>query len=69
MNTMIEKLRGQCRIDADDTTEDELLLIYYGAARRMAENFINRKLYEDEVPERRSLAIAIHRWPGTASTR
>lgn len=51
MNTMIEKLRGQCRIDADDTTEDELLLIYYGAARRMAENFINRKLYEDEVPE------------------
>ncbi|EOW2332799.1 head-tail connector protein [Citrobacter freundii] len=51
MNEMIEKLRAQCRIDADDTTEDEMLLLYYGAARRMAENYINRKLYEDKVPE------------------
>ena len=28
-----------------------MLLLYYGAARRMAENYINRKLYEDKVPE------------------
>ncbi|HDS9331046.1 TPA: phage gp6-like head-tail connector protein [Klebsiella pneumoniae subsp. pneumoniae] len=51
MSTTIEKLRAQCRIDIDDTTEDESLELYYGAARRKAENFINRKLYEDEVPE------------------
>ncbi|EOA0097279.1 head-tail connector protein [Klebsiella aerogenes] len=51
MSTTIEKLRAQCRIDIDDTTEDESLTLYYGAARRKAENFINRNLYEDEVPE------------------
>ncbi|MXF49898.1 phage gp6-like head-tail connector protein [Raoultella sp. Lac2] len=51
MSTTIEKLRAQCRIDIDDTTEDELLKLYFGSARRKAENFINRKLYEDEVPE------------------
>ncbi|EML0459120.1 phage gp6-like head-tail connector protein [Klebsiella michiganensis] len=51
MSTTIEKLRAQCRIDIDDTTEDESLMLYYGAARRRAENFINRNLYEDEVPE------------------
>ncbi|BBV75139.1 hypothetical protein STW0522RAO56_11930 [Raoultella planticola] len=51
MSTTIKKLRAQCRIDIDDTTEDELLKLYFGAALRKAENFINRKLYEDEVPE------------------
>lgn len=51
MSEMIEKLRAQCRIDADDTTEDEMLLFYYGAARRKAENYINRKLYEGDVPD------------------
>ncbi|SXF83118.1 head-tail connector protein [Klebsiella variicola] len=51
MSIPIEKLRAQCRIDTDDTTEDESLTLYYGSARRKAENFINRNLYEDEVPE------------------
>lgn len=51
MTEMIEKLRAQCRIDADDTAEDEMLLLYYGAARRKAENYINRKLYEGDVPD------------------
>ncbi|STW02525.1 Phage gp6-like head-tail connector protein [Klebsiella pneumoniae] len=46
MSTTIEMLRAQCRIDIDDTTEDEVLTLYYGAARRKAENFINRHLYE-----------------------
>ena len=50
MSTTIEMLRAQCRIDIDDTTEDEVLTLYYGAACRKAENFINRHLYE-EVPE------------------
>ncbi|WP_437891132.1 head-tail connector protein [Phytobacter sp. V91] len=51
MSTTIEILRAQCRIDSDDSTEDEMLLIYFGSAKRKAENFINRKLYETEVPE------------------
>lgn len=51
MSTTIEKLRAQCRIDADDATEDESLMLYFSAARRKAENFTNRKLYDDEVPE------------------
>lgn len=51
MSTTIEKLRAQCRIDADDKTEDEMLLLYYGAAMRKAENYINRKLYEGDVPD------------------
>ena len=35
----IEMLRAQCRIDIDDATEDELLTLYFTAARRRAENF------------------------------
>ena len=46
MSTTIEMLRAQCRIDIDDATEDELLTLYFTAARRRAENFINRKLHE-----------------------
>ncbi|HHR5653555.1 MULTISPECIES: head-tail connector protein [Klebsiella] len=51
MSTTIEKLRAQCRIDADDETEDELLLLYFASARRRAENFINRKLYDENIPD------------------
>ncbi|TBN95996.1 phage gp6-like head-tail connector protein [Salmonella enterica subsp. salamae serovar 13,22:z:-] len=51
MTAIVEKLRAQCRIDTDDATDDELLMLYFQAACRKAENFINRKLYEDTVPE------------------
>ncbi|HBS6949351.1 TPA: phage gp6-like head-tail connector protein [Klebsiella pneumoniae] len=51
MSTTIEKLRAQCRIDANDETEDELLLLYFASARRRAENFINRKLYDENIPD------------------
>lgn len=51
MSTIIKKLRSQCRIDADDETEDELLNLYFNAGKRKAENFINRKLHEESVPE------------------
>ncbi|CAI2037052.1 uncharacterized phage protein (possible DNA packaging) [Serratia fonticola] len=47
----LEELKLQCRIDADWTEEDDLLKGYAGAARKRAENFINRKLYDDTVPE------------------
>ncbi|TKI02670.1 head-tail connector protein [Martelella alba] len=46
-----DQLRAQCRIDDDDTSSDALLTLMAAAARRKAENFINRPLYDDEVPE------------------
>lgn len=49
MNPTIEELRQQCRID--DTAEDSLLTTYAMAARKRAENYINRKIYEDSVPK------------------
>lgn len=55
----IEELRLQCRIDEDDDSEDALLTIYVGAARRSAENFTNRKLYDDSVPEDQSEGLLI----------
>ncbi|WAT06485.1 head-tail connector protein [Rouxiella badensis] len=45
----LEQLRLQCRID--DEESDELLTLMAGAAVRKAENFINRKLYDETVPD------------------
>ena len=44
---MIELLtvKTHCRIDDDDTSEDDLLTIYIGAAKRHMENFTRRTLY------------------------
>ncbi|KEY58501.1 head-tail connector protein [Serratia sp. DD3] len=47
----LEELRIQCRIDYEDAAEDQLLTIYVGAARKKAEKFINRNLYDVAVPE------------------
>ena len=47
----LAELKTQCRIDGDDLSEEQLLTIYAGAARKNAENFINRKLYESDIPE------------------
>lgn len=44
----IEELRHQCRIDAED--DEQLLLMYANAAKKRAENYINRILYDDVVP-------------------
>ena len=51
MKPTLEQLRMQCRIDDDDLSSDELLTLMSGAARKKAENFINRKLYDDSIPE------------------
>lgn len=48
----LEKLRMQCRIDEDNDQEDELLLTYLQAAKKRAENYINRNLYDSDIPER-----------------
>ncbi len=50
MNSIsIEELRQQCRIDTVE--EDELLLGYLDAAKEKAGNYLNRKVYDDAVPE------------------
>lgn len=36
MAAIVEKLRAQCRIDTDDATDDELLMLYFRAACRKA---------------------------------
>lgn len=45
----IEELRLQCRIDIDD--EDPLLLGYLTAAKEKASNYLNRNLYEADIPD------------------
>lgn len=47
----LEELRIQCRIDSDNTDEDSLLELYVSAAREEAEQFLNRRLYDDSVPD------------------
>ena len=48
MAAIVEKLRAQCRIDTDDATDDELLMLYSGlpAARQKilsAVSFMRRR--------------------------
>lgn len=40
----LEEMRAQCRISADDTSEDTLLAIYIRAARQAAEHELQRAL-------------------------
>nr|WP_256548442.1 head-tail connector protein [Xenorhabdus bovienii] len=47
----VEKLKQQCRIDSDNDAEDSLLNTYARAAIRRAENYLNRRLYEEVVPD------------------
>lgn len=42
----LEQVKAQCRIDADDDTENDLLKIYIGAAFKTVENYLNRPLSE-----------------------
>lgn len=47
----LEKLKQQCRLDESNTLEDELLKIYLMAAKQRAEGYINRNLYEKDIPD------------------
>ncbi|WP_273839335.1 head-tail connector protein [Providencia rettgeri] len=47
----LEKLKKQCRIDEGNTIEDDLLMTYMSAAKMRAENYINRTLYDTDIPE------------------
>lgn len=50
MGLTIEECKAQCRIDGDDPSDNTLLEIYIGAARRTAENYVKRSLYDDALP-------------------
>ncbi|MDE1480362.1 head-tail connector protein [Xenorhabdus bovienii] len=45
----LEELRLQCRIDSDE--EDALLQAYLEAAKEKAINYLNRNVYEEDVPD------------------
>lgn len=47
----LDKLKAQCRIDEDSTAEDDLLMTYMLAAKKRAENYINRILHDSDIPE------------------
>ncbi|MGJ0628846.1 head-tail connector protein [Xenorhabdus bovienii] len=47
----VDKLKQQCRIDSNHDAEDSLLNTYARAAIRRAENYLNRRLYEEAVPD------------------
>ncbi|MBC8947136.1 MULTISPECIES: head-tail connector protein [Xenorhabdus] len=47
----LKLLRQQCRIDSDNHAEDDLLDTYSRAAIKRAESYLNRRLYEDAVPD------------------
>jgi len=48
----IEQARQHCRVDSDD---DQMLTLYGGAAEDAAQDFLNRRVYEDEA----ALAAAV----------
>lgn len=54
----IEELKQQVNVDHDD--DDNLLLTYSSAAKTTIENYINRKLYEDSVPDDCSNGMVIN---------
>ena len=47
----LEQIKHQCRIDADDTSEDDYLELIGEAAEQAVESHLNRTLYINEVPE------------------
>ncbi|WP_174868168.1 head-tail connector protein [Pectobacterium polaris] len=47
----LEELRAQCRIDADDSSEDMLLTIYAESGRDKVEKYLNLPLFDTSVPE------------------
>ncbi|WP_228858621.1 head-tail connector protein [Xenorhabdus sp. PB61.4] len=46
----LEILRQQCRLDEENTAEDDLLKTYSRAAINRVESYLNRRLYEENVP-------------------
>lgn len=59
MSTTIEKQRALCLSHINDATKKKFQLLYFVAARSHAENLINRKLYEEVVPDSDSDGLLI----------
>ena len=57
MSPTVEEVRLHCRID--DDAEDSLLTDYINAAVSRAANYLNRKLYADEVSDTDSDGLLI----------
>ncbi|WP_426575986.1 head-tail connector protein [Xenorhabdus stockiae] len=47
----LDLLRQQCRLDSDNPADDDLLNTYSRAAIKRAESYLNRRLYENAIPE------------------
>lgn len=47
----LEELYVQCRIDEGNEEENNLLTLYVDAAREKAELKLNRRIYDDSVPD------------------
>ncbi len=47
----IQEVKSQLRLDTEDTSEDELLQLYLDASVELIETYLNRKVYESEIPE------------------
>lgn len=47
----LEQIKTQLRLEVDYTDEDELLSLIGSAVEARTSNYLNRKLYEKEVPE------------------
>lgn len=47
----LEQMKAQCRLEQDETEEDDLLRLYGRAARRMVETATGRKLFQVVLPD------------------
>ena len=47
----LEQIKAHCRLELDETEEDELLGVYGRAAWRKVETSTNRKLFQVVIPE------------------
>lgn len=47
----LEQIKTQLRLEVDYTDEDELLSLIGSAVEARTSNYLNRKLYEKEVPD------------------
>ncbi|WP_330926295.1 head-tail connector protein [Candidatus Sororendozoicomonas aggregata] len=55
----LEMIKRQCRIELDDSEEDESLTFYGKAAEAVVVNHLNRPLYVEAVPENESSGLVM----------
>lgn len=47
----LEQIKAQLKLESDFTDEDELLTLLGGVVESRTSNYLNRKLYEKDVPD------------------